>query len=453
MPRLRLLLLGLVLVVVAVHTGAASDDTRAQGTGPHRAGVVVQFGNGEAFASCVSFSEPSISGYDLLRRSGLTVVAEPRGGLGAAVCKINDARRQNGCDFPADDCFCQCTNPAGNCQYWAYYHQQNGAWVYSDVGGGGWQVSGGMVDGWAWGEGEINQSGAVPPLLGFDHICVPAQASPTPTPTTQPTFTPTPTFIPTSTPTFTPTPTLTPTPTGTVFTATPTPTGLFTATPLPATSTPQPASTAVLAVGVEFTAQPEIIGVGSCTTLRWNVQSADAAFLKVGEDPEQSVALSSALNVCPTQNTVYTVRGMRGSVQQGRSLVVQVIAAGTPVPTPAATVTFPPTLAPATSFVAVPEIPLPTPTPSPVPTVAAVVMPAGTPPPGSGVVARPVPIFTPAATPSLSTGSASVFLGIGGFALLLAVVAGAGLWALSRQTSTRRPPPPPPPPPAPTAAP
>jgi len=206
-------------------------------------------------------------------------------------------------------------------------------------------------------------------------------------------------------------------------------------------------------VSVEFTAQPEIIGVGSCTTLRWNAQGADAAFLKVDEAAEQSVAVTSALNVCPTQNTVYTVRGVRGSDQLGRSLVVQVIAAGIPLPTPAATATLPATLVVATPLVAGIETPLPTPTPSPVPTLAAVVTPAGTPPAGNGAVARPVPIFTPAPTPAASTGSASIFLGIGGFALLLAVVAGAGLWALSRQTSKRRPPLPPSTPPEPPAAP
>lgn len=456
MPRLRLLLLGLALLAVVVYAGATHDGTWAQDSGPNRAGIVILFGNGEAYAQCVSFSEPSISGYELLNRLrdyGVVPVAWPRVGMGAAVCKISDARRQNGCDYPADDCFCQCTNPSGNCQYWAYYHQQNGAWVYSDVGGGGWQITNGMVDGWAWGAGELNRSGAVPPLLSFDQICVPTEPSPspTPTPTTQPTLTPTPTFTPTSTSTFTPTPTLTPTPTGTVFTATPTPTGLFTATPAPATSTPLPTSTVALAVSIEFSAQPETIGVGSCTTLRWIVQNADAAFLKVGEAPEESVAPSSALNVCPTQDTGYTLRGVRGSVQQGRSLVVQVIAAGTPLRTPILTATLPATEMAATPIAV--ELETATPTSSPVPALAAAVTPAGASPPGSGAVARPVPIFTPAPTASDSKSSASIFLGVGGFALLLAVVSGAGLWALSRQTSTRRPPLPPSTPPDPPAAP
>ena len=189
MPRLRLLLLGLVLVVAAVYTATANDGAWAQGSGPNRAGVVVQFGNGEVFARCVSFSEPSISGYELLRRLrdpfGLKVYADPSSSYGAAICKISQGGRENGC--PPDDCWCQCVNPSGdNCWLWGYYHLQNRTWVDSDVGATGSQVSNGMVDGWVW-TVEASQRRVEPPRLSFDQICVPTEASPTPTPTSTPT--------------------------------------------------------------------------------------------------------------------------------------------------------------------------------------------------------------------------------------------------------------------------
>ncbi len=239
MPRrLLFLLAGLVLLIaLSGRTGAAQ--------GPNKAGLVLQFGNGEAVGVCVSFDEQSISGYELLRRSGMNVTIDGDPRFGAAVCKIGDAFRQDGCNFPADDCFCQCTSP-GNCRYWAYHHLQNGAWVYADAGASGWQIRNGMVDGWGFGLGAINTSGVQPPVLSFEQICFPnGTSTPTITPIPASTATPTPTTLPSATPS--PTATVT----GSItFTPTPTPTGSLTATPTPSftptflfTLTPTPLQT------------------------------------------------------------------------------------------------------------------------------------------------------------------------------------------------------------------
>ncbi len=72
--HLRLIILGLLLIL-----GASIGATQAKG--PNRAGIVVQFGNGSVVQSCVTFSEPSISGWELLNRSGLTVYAEDYDGF------------------------------------------------------------------------------------------------------------------------------------------------------------------------------------------------------------------------------------------------------------------------------------------------------------------------------------------------------------------------------------
>lgn len=131
----------------------------ASGQAPeNRAGLVIQFGDGRVATYCVRFGEPSITGLELLNRSGLRPVAEV-GGLGSAVCSIDG----QGCAYPAQSCFCQCQGAA--CAYWNYLHLIDGAWRYSPVGASGYSVTDGAVDGWAWGDQ------AAPPVYTLDQIC------------------------------------------------------------------------------------------------------------------------------------------------------------------------------------------------------------------------------------------------------------------------------------------
>lgn len=162
--RLRILILGLIL------TAALTVPVSAQQPDLHQAGLVVVGGDGSVTSVCVSFSEESISGAELLRRSGLGVALDAYGGLGYGVCEIGG----EGC--PAgEDCFCQCRSSP--CAYWVYSHRQaDGSWAISGVGASGWQVQGGDVDGWVWGDGST-----APPVVTFEQIC-PADPAPTATP-------------------------------------------------------------------------------------------------------------------------------------------------------------------------------------------------------------------------------------------------------------------------------
>jgi hypothetical protein len=136
----------------------------------NRAGLVVQFGDGNVVTACVPFVEDAITGADLLRYSGLDVILDPTSSMGEAVCKIDAGGFANGCEFPLEDCFCQCQG--NECEYWAYFHLKDGAWEYSQVGAGNWQVRHGDVEGWAWSlsamNGEVNTE---PPVITFEEIC------------------------------------------------------------------------------------------------------------------------------------------------------------------------------------------------------------------------------------------------------------------------------------------
>ncbi len=140
--------------------------------GPHRAALVVRFSDGRVETRCVAFATEVISGLELLERSGLGTIVDYNSGLGGAVCSIGG----EGCAFPRQDCFCRCQG--GTCEYWAYYHGQDGRWLYSEVGASSYQVTDGAVEGWSWGKGNFS-SGTEPPFVPFDQICaLPEQAGP-----------------------------------------------------------------------------------------------------------------------------------------------------------------------------------------------------------------------------------------------------------------------------------
>lgn len=149
---------------------------------PNRAGLVVGKGDGSLVTRCVEFVEDELSGYDLLLRSGLQVVATQSGGMGVLICEIDG----QGC--PANNCWCKCSG--STCTYWSYWHLEGGEWSYAFMGALGRRIRSGDVDGWMWGVGDP------PPALSFERICAPPATLPPPatvTPTSLLTHTPTPT--------------------------------------------------------------------------------------------------------------------------------------------------------------------------------------------------------------------------------------------------------------------
>ena len=69
--------------------GNAQCAVRSVAGATNQAGLVVKFGDGRTLTYCIEFTEDSITGIELLQRSGLTVVTSNSGGLGAAVCSID----------------------------------------------------------------------------------------------------------------------------------------------------------------------------------------------------------------------------------------------------------------------------------------------------------------------------------------------------------------------------
>ena len=130
---------------------------------PQRAGLVIVHGDGTVLTRCVEFTEESISGVELLTRSGLALRLDATG-VGTAVCSIGG----EGCPAPSS-CFCQCQSSP--CVYWSYWQLEDGGWRYSNLGAGLTQVGNGVVEGWVWGEGSASGEATAPPALTLDDIC------------------------------------------------------------------------------------------------------------------------------------------------------------------------------------------------------------------------------------------------------------------------------------------
>jgi len=150
--RMLFLLSALLLLVFQSHPAAAE--------GPHRAGLIVVYGPDNVYSTCVTFSEAELPGAELLRLAGLRVVGWVLPGQGEAICKIGST----GCDFPGEECFCQCLSTP--CRYWSYWYWQNGQWIYSGRGAGNRMVRDGGLDAWVWGDGNSQ-----PPAIGPGSPC------------------------------------------------------------------------------------------------------------------------------------------------------------------------------------------------------------------------------------------------------------------------------------------
>ncbi len=155
-------LLGLWFALLIPVAGAAQTGNQA--------GLVVRFDEDRVETYCVSFEEAEITGRELMERAGLALEFEEVG-IGASVCRVEDV----GCG--SGNCFCQCQG--GTCEYWSYWHLNDGEWRYAVSGASTTQVAHGEVQGWSWGPGSVSEAIA-PPNVTFDEVCAPEETAPEP---------------------------------------------------------------------------------------------------------------------------------------------------------------------------------------------------------------------------------------------------------------------------------
>lgn len=146
---------------------------RATAQTANRAVVTVQYDDGRVVTRCVSFAEPSLTSYDLLRRAGFRAVAQVSS-LGAAVCGIEG----QGCSNP-NRCFCACETLGASCQYWQFFRKNaDGGWQYSPMGALSTRALNGSIEAWVWGAGGADGSRLAPPDVSIERACAPGTAPP-----------------------------------------------------------------------------------------------------------------------------------------------------------------------------------------------------------------------------------------------------------------------------------
>lgn len=132
----------------------------------NRAGLAIFYGNDTLSTACISFTDSSISGLDLLEQSGLDIQTATNPNQGTAVCKIDQVGN------PSADCFGSMPN------YWSYWMLGQNGWEYSATGVEQSRVTAGSVNAWSWGLGDP------PPAISFQNICEGVAYDP---PTSEPT--------------------------------------------------------------------------------------------------------------------------------------------------------------------------------------------------------------------------------------------------------------------------
>lgn len=132
-------------IALAVLMMGLMPATRVVAQDLHLAGLVVDYGDGRMSFAVIPFKEDQINGIDLLDRSGLDVVTVGFGGLGDAVCQVDDT----GC--PVGDCrtrLCQTSDPES--PFWQFSKLEGEAWQFVATGASGAAVRDGDIYAWSW---------------------------------------------------------------------------------------------------------------------------------------------------------------------------------------------------------------------------------------------------------------------------------------------------------------
>lgn len=344
----RMIWLARLMATLAVMFAPVLACPPAYAQGPNRAGLVVVYANGQVSTQCVEFSEPSISGYEVLMRAGLNVSIDASNSMGVAICRIGN----DGCNYPQQPCFCQCTDLSGAvpCLYWSYWHLQGNTWQYSGMGASNHQVAHGDVEGWVWGSGVMG-GGNPPPGVTFEQLCpTPGQPAEVPQPGPP----------------------------------------------------PRPAGDGErleLPIITHFAADRTLIQAGESIVLDWELHDAKKAYL-IYDDTQQGIegeGPNSKAVLSPTRTTTYTLLARNDDGEVSEQIVV-VVNPVTPTPTETSTPdpTHTPTFTPAPTATS-------THTPTLAPTPTATLLPSPTMP----VVSSPLPSATATSSPDVAASASS----------------------------------------------
>jgi hypothetical protein len=189
--RPRVLRVAGAVPLLAIGLGTASAAARVgpaqplcvQAASTNHAGIVVELGDDQVLRQCVGFDTSAIAALAVLQASGIEYATASYGGLGEAVCQIDD-------EPPS---YTSCLPDSGS--YWVFFiSHQGGAWTNSAQGVSNATLGDGDDVGFRYDP----LAGADPPPVSPAGTCT--RSTPTPAPTAQPTSSATPKPTPVATP-------------------------------------------------------------------------------------------------------------------------------------------------------------------------------------------------------------------------------------------------------------
>ena len=173
--RLALLLPVAILAALASLAPVALVVPVCAAAGSNHAAVVVEHGDGSVVTRCVAFDTDSISGDELLNRSGLAWSAQTFGSFGDAVCALDGEPAQ----------YVECL---GKDRYWAVFvARTGGAWQLASVGISTMTLHDGDAEGFRY----VPASGVPTAPVSAAGVCLATAATPTATSMAPPSTTPT----------------------------------------------------------------------------------------------------------------------------------------------------------------------------------------------------------------------------------------------------------------------
>ena len=158
----------LVIVLLAMTGLMLSGGSSQAEEEANHAGLVIRDQAGELTYAYVAFTEPEISGIELLKRSGVAIVTVGFGGLGEGVCSIQG----EGC--AVGECRRRlCQGPRPDDPFWQSFRQRSpGDWRPEILGASSAIVRDGDVAGWSWTNGEAQL-----PAVTLSEVAARAEAS------------------------------------------------------------------------------------------------------------------------------------------------------------------------------------------------------------------------------------------------------------------------------------
>lgn len=130
-------------------------------TGDRAAGLIVDYGDGRYTYAWVPLEQAEISAMDMLKRTDLELVTVDFGGLGVAICQIDNT----GCG--PDACSSRMCQTSSSSPFWRFLKLQDGEWKMVGTGVSGARVTAGDIYALSW-------SAQMPPLTiySFDEFAL-----------------------------------------------------------------------------------------------------------------------------------------------------------------------------------------------------------------------------------------------------------------------------------------